>query len=105
MGGVSETTGITEELQGRARDAQGSRRRDGAPGHRRVRRADERRLAERAAESEQALKHKPAHQKEMVLGAMGIPFPLLAIAAVFTGLPGVLVICAAPAVMAVASAR
>jgi hypothetical protein len=65
----------------------------------------ERRLDERRDESEQALKRKREHQKEMVLGAMGISIPLLAIAAIFTGLAGVIVVCAALAVIAVASAR
>jgi hypothetical protein len=65
----------------------------------------ERRIAEGAAESEQALKRKRDHQKEMVLGAMGISVPLLAIAAIFTGLAGVLVVCAALAVIAVVSTR
>jgi len=32
-------------------------------------------------------KTKRDHQKEMVLGAMGISIPMLAIAAIFTGLP------------------
>lgn len=65
----------------------------------------ERRLAERAEESERSLKRKREHQKEMVLGAMGISVPLLAIAAIFTGLAGVLVVCAALAVIAIASSR
>lgn len=65
----------------------------------------ERRLAERAEESERSLKRKREHQKEMVLGAMGISIPLLAIAAIFTGLAGVIVVCAALAVIAIASAR
>jgi hypothetical protein len=65
----------------------------------------ERRLAERAEESEKSLKRKREHQKEMVLGAMGISIPLLAIAAIFTGLAGVIVVCAALAVIAIASAR
>jgi hypothetical protein len=65
----------------------------------------ERRLAERAEESERSLKRKRDHQKEMVLGAMGISVPLLAIAAIFTGLAGVLVVCAALAVIAIASSR
>ncbi len=65
----------------------------------------ERRLEERVAEREQALKRTRDHQKEMVLGAMGISIPLLAIAAIFTGLPGVLAVCAALAVIAVASSR
>jgi hypothetical protein len=65
----------------------------------------ERRLAERAEERERSLERKRAHQKEMVLGAMGISVPMLAIAAIFTGLAGVLVVCAALAVIAVASRR
>ncbi len=65
----------------------------------------EQRLAERSRESEQSLKRKRDHQKEMVLGAMGISIPLLAIAAIFTGLAGVIVVCAALAVIAVVSSR
>ena len=40
-----------------------------------------------------------------VLGAMGVSIPLLAIAAIFTGLAGVIAVCAALAVIAIASAR
>jgi hypothetical protein len=65
----------------------------------------EARLADRADESERALKLRRDHQKEMVLGSMSIAIPLLAIAAIFTGLPGVIAVCAALAVIAVASAR
>ena len=65
----------------------------------------ERRLADRAAQSERALQRKRDHQKEMVLGSMAISIPLLAIAAVFTGLPGVLAVCVALAVIAVVTAR
>ena len=65
----------------------------------------ERRLAEQAGTTEQSLKRKREHQKEMVLGAMGISIPLMAIAAIFTGLPGVLAVCAALAVIAIVSAR
>jgi hypothetical protein len=64
----------------------------------------ERRLTERAGESERALKRRRDHQKEMVLGSMGVSIPLLAIAAIFTGLPGVLAVCGALAVIAIASA-
>lgn len=63
----------------------------------------ERRLAEVETEREKSLKRKRDHQKEMVLGAMGISIPLLAIAAIFTGLAGVLAVCAALAVIAIAS--
>jgi len=65
----------------------------------------EARLANRDQESAQALKLRRDHQKEMVLGSMAISIPLLAIAAIFTGLPGVIAVCAALAVIAVASAR
>jgi hypothetical protein len=65
----------------------------------------ERRLDERREDSERSLRRKREHQKEMVLGAMGISVPLLAIAAIFTGLAGVLVVCAVLAVIAVASSR
>jgi hypothetical protein len=65
----------------------------------------EQRIAERADAGEQALKRKRDHQKEMVLGSMGISVPLLAIAAVFTGLPGVVAVCLALAVIAIVSSR
>jgi hypothetical protein len=41
----------------------------------------------------------------MVLGSMAISVPLLAIAAVFTGFPGVLAVCIAVAVIAIVSTR
>jgi hypothetical protein len=65
----------------------------------------ERRLQERTGESEQSLKRKREHQREMVLGAMGISIPLFALAAIFTGLPGVIAVCAALAVIAITAAR
>jgi hypothetical protein len=65
----------------------------------------ERRLAERAGDSERALKRKRDHQKEMVLGSMGIAVPLLAIAAVFAGLAGVVVVCVALVLIAIITAR
>jgi hypothetical protein len=65
----------------------------------------ERRLAERTGETEQSLKRKRDHQREMVLGAMGIGVPLLLIAAIFTGLAGVIAVCAALAVIAIVSSR
>ncbi len=63
------------------------------------------RLAERAHQDEQGLKRKRDHQKEMVLGSMAISVPLFAIAAVFTGLPGILAVLVALVVIAVVSAR
>lgn len=65
----------------------------------------ERRLADRADKSERALRRKREHQKEMVLGSMAISVPLFAFAAIFTGLPGVIVVCAALVVIAVVSTR
>ena len=41
----------------------------------------------------------------MVLGAMGISVPLFIVAAIFTGLAGVIVVCAALAVIAIVSSR
>ena len=65
----------------------------------------ERRIAERQGESEQSLRRKREHQKEMVLGAMALSIPLFAMAAIFTGLAGVIVVCAALAVIAVVASR
>lgn len=65
----------------------------------------ERRVAQRSDETERSLKRKRDHQKEIVLGAMGISVPLLAIAAIFTGLAGVIAVCAALAVIALATRR
>jgi hypothetical protein len=64
----------------------------------------ERRVVQRAEESERSLRRRREHQKEMVLGAMGVSIPLLAIAAIFTGLAGVIVVCGALAVIAVVTA-
>ena len=65
----------------------------------------ERRIRERDTASETALRRKREHQKEMVLGSMALSIPLLAIAAIFTGLAGVIVVMAALAVFAVVSSR
>ena len=65
----------------------------------------ERRLADGADRSERALYRKRNHQKEMVLGSMAISIPLFALAAIFTGLPGVIVVCAALVIIAVVSSR
>jgi hypothetical protein len=63
------------------------------------------RLADEADRSERALHRKREHQKEMILGSMAVSIPLLAIAAVFTGLAGVITVCAALAVIAIVSSR
>ena len=65
----------------------------------------ERRLADRTGQSEQALYRRREHQKEMVLGSMAISIPLLAIAAVFTGLAGVSVVCLALTAIAMVTSR
>jgi len=65
----------------------------------------EQRLGDRADARERALKRRRDYQKDMTLGAMAISVPLLAIAAIFTGLPGVVAVCVALAVIAIASAR
>jgi hypothetical protein len=65
----------------------------------------EQRLADRAEADERALKRRRDHQKEMVLGSMGISIPLFALAAVFTGLPGVVAVCIALVVIAVITTR
>ena len=65
----------------------------------------ERGLEQRSTLSEQALKRKRDHQKEMVLGAMAISIPLFALAAIFAGLAGIIVVCGTLAVIAIASTR
>jgi hypothetical protein len=65
----------------------------------------ERRIADRAGKGKRALAHKREHQKEMTLGSMAISIPLFAIAAVFTGLAGVITVCAVLAVIAIVSSR
>jgi VIT1/CCC1 family predicted Fe2+/Mn2+ transporter len=65
----------------------------------------ERRLADRADADERALQRRREHQKEMVLGSMGIAVPMLAFAAIFTGLPGVVTVCVALIAIAVVSSR
>jgi small-conductance mechanosensitive channel len=65
----------------------------------------EKSIVKRDEQSEKALKRKRDHQRDMVLGAMGISIPLMAIAAIFTGLAGVIAVCAAIAVVAIVSAR
>jgi hypothetical protein len=65
----------------------------------------ERRLADRTEEDERALKRRRDHQKEMVLGSMGISVPLFIVAAIFTGLPGVIAVLVALIAIAVVTAR
>ena len=65
----------------------------------------EKSLVQRDEQREKALKRQREHQKEMLLGAMGISIPLMLIAAIFTGLAGVIAVCVAIAVVAIVSAR
>jgi hypothetical protein len=65
----------------------------------------ERRLAARDEDSERALRRRREHQKELILGAMGISVPLLLFAGIFTGLPGVIAVCGVLAVIALVTAR
>jgi hypothetical protein len=65
----------------------------------------EHRLAERAASSERELERRRNHQKEMVLGSMGISVPLFVVAAIFTGLPGIIALCVALVAIAAISSR
>jgi hypothetical protein len=65
----------------------------------------ERQLADRGRDDESALRRRREHQKEMVLGAMGISVPMFALAAIFAGLPGVVAVCLMLAVIAIVSSR
>ncbi len=70
-----------------------------------VERIERRLTTTRTAESERSLKRKRDHQKEMVLGAMGISVPIFVIAAIFVGLAGILAVAAVIAVIAIVTAR
>jgi hypothetical protein len=65
----------------------------------------EKSIVKRDEQREKALKRQRDHQRDMVLGAMGISVPLMAIAAIFTGLAGVIAVCVAIGVVAIVSAR
>jgi hypothetical protein len=65
----------------------------------------EKRLVQRDEQREKALKRRRDHQRELILGAMGISIPLMAIAAIFTGLAGVIAVCAAIVVVAIVATR
>ena len=65
----------------------------------------EKSIVRRDDQREKALKRRRDHQKEMVLGAMALSIPLMAIAAIFTGLAGVIAVCVAIGVVAIVSAR
>jgi hypothetical protein len=63
------------------------------------------RIERRLRDGERALQRKRDHQKEMVLGAMGISVPLFITAAIFTGLAGVIAVCVALVAIAAITAR
>jgi hypothetical protein len=65
----------------------------------------EHRLASRDETGERALRRRREHQKEMILGAMGLSVPLLLFAAIFTGLAGVIAVCVVLGVIAIVTAR
>ena len=65
----------------------------------------EKSIVKRDDQREKALKRRRDHQKEMVLGAMALSIPLMAIAAIFTGLAGVIAVCVAIGVVAIVTAR
>lgn len=65
----------------------------------------EQRIASRREDDERALQRKRNHQKEMVLGSMGIAVPLLLFAAIFTGLPGIIAVCVALVAIAAITTR
>ena len=62
-------------------------------------------LEQRLAQRDSQLKRRRDHQKELILGSMGISIPLLAIAAVFAGLPGIALVCGALAVIVIVASR
>lgn len=65
----------------------------------------EKRLTDRGDQNELALQRKRSHQQDMVLGSMAISVPLFALAAIFTGLPGVIAVCVALVLIAIVSGR
>jgi len=65
----------------------------------------EQRIDKRVADREMALKRKRDHQKEMILGSMGVSIPLFVVAAIFAGLPGIVAVCLTVAVIAIVSSR
>ena len=65
----------------------------------------ERTLAKRDRVDERELYRRREHQKEMILGSMGISVPLFIAAAIFTGTQGVIVVCVLLAVIAIIVSR
>jgi len=65
----------------------------------------EKRLSERQRESERSLRDRRKHQQEMIMGGMALSIPLLTVAAIFTGLAGVIAVCLALGVIAIVASR
>jgi hypothetical protein len=65
----------------------------------------EQRLAARGGEDHAELMARRSHRQEMVLSSMALAIPLLALAAIFTGLPGMIAVCVALVAIAVVTAR
>jgi hypothetical protein len=63
------------------------------------------RIAGRERDAQRALQARREHQKEMVLASMALSIPLMAIAAIFTGLAGVITVCVALCVIAIVTSR
>jgi len=63
------------------------------------------RLEQRMNSRDSQLKRHRDHQKELILGSMGIGVPLLVIAGVFGGIAGIALVCAMLAVIAFVSSR
>jgi hypothetical protein len=66
---------------------------------------NELRTAARRGEDHAELLARRSHQQEMVLSSMVLAIPLLALAAIFTGLSGVIAVCVALVAIAVVTAR
>jgi hypothetical protein len=64
----------------------------------------ERRVGPVQADPEE-LKRRRDHQKELILGGMGISVPMLAIAGFIAGLPGIIAVCAALVAVVYAATR
>jgi len=62
-------------------------------------------LEQRLAQHDAQLKRRRDHQKELILGSMGIAVPLLGIAGIFGGIAGIALVCGALAVIAIVAAR
>jgi hypothetical protein len=62
-------------------------------------------LEQRMDSRDSQLKRRRDHQKELILGAMGIGVPLLVIAGVFGGIWGIALVCGMLAVVAFVGSR